>query len=474
MTDRREQGPEAGPLDTGPLDRGPRPAPRPWWSKPEDQWDTPAEQPSNGGGGAPQPPYGAFGETSSAPAPEDPCRQPATQASFPTGAQAWGYPTDTIGSNQPPKDKARRGGLATAGLLLATALVAGGVGGYVGSQVDGEPDLRDRTASLGTGSSATPTVNRPVDSVAGIAAKVLNSTVSIGVQSPEGNGSGSGVIIRSDGYVLTNNHVVESAEDGGEITVTFNGETREVPARIVGLDPVTDLAVLRVDTDQDLPAATLGQSRALVVGDPVIAIGSPLGLAGTVTTGIVSALNRTVDVPAENGDRNPLLNAIQTDAAINPGNSGGALVNAAGEVIGINSAIATLGGGGFGGDSGGSIGVGFAVPIDDARSVAEEIIRTGRATHPAIGISARTVTADDEGEESGALVNQLSPGGAAGKSGLRAGDLIIKVGDTPVAGVDELILAVRENRVGDTVEVTYLRDGVRATTMVTLQDLARD
>ena len=472
MTDRREQGP-----DTRPLDPAPRPAPRPWWSKPEDQWDAPAETPSRGSSATAttQPPYGAFGDPAEAPAPpEDPWRQPTTQASFPTGAQAWGYPTDTIGSSRPPQDKARRGGLATAGALLATALIAGGVGGYVGAQAGDEPDLRDRSASLGTGSSAVPTVNRPADSVAGIAAKVLNSTVSIAVQSPEGNGSGSGVVIRSDGYILTNNHVVESAADGGEITVTFDGQTRKVPARIVGLDPVTDLAVLRVDTDEDLPAATLGQSRALVVGDPVIAIGSPLGLAGTVTTGIVSALNRTVDVPGENGARNPLFNAIQTDAAINPGNSGGALVNSSGEVIGINSAIATLGGGGFGGDSGGSIGVGFAIPIDEARSVAEEIIRTGRATHPAIGISARTVTPDREGEQAGALVNQLSPGGAAGKAGLRAGDLIIQVGDEPVSSVDELILAVRENRVGDTVEVVYLRDGVRNTAQVTLQDLTRD
>jgi putative serine protease PepD len=179
-------------------------------------------------------------------------------------------------------------------------------------------------------------------------------------------------------------------------------------------------------------------------------------------------------VPGEGGQRNPLFNAIQTDAAINPGNSGGALVNSAGEVIGINSAIATLGGGGLGGDAGGSIGVGFAVPIDQARSVAEEIIRTGRATHPAIGISAMTVSSEDQTETPGALVRQLSPGGAAGKSGLRVGDLITKVGDKQVTSVDELILAVRQNRVGETVEVTYERDGQTRTAQVTLQDLARD
>jgi putative serine protease PepD len=471
MTDRREQG-----RDTAPLDPAPRPAPRPWWSKPEDQWDSPAEVPAEQRYGA-QPPYGAFGQPggqAAGPAPEDPWRQPSTQAGFATGAPAWGYPTDTIGSTQPPRDKARRGGMGTMAAVLATALLAGGAGGYVGARAGGEPPLRDPAASLGTGSSATPTVNRAPDSVAGIAAKVLTSTVSIAVRGPGGNGTGSGVVIRSDGYVLTNNHVVESAEDGGQITVTFDGESREVPARIVGLDPVTDLAVLRVDTDEALPAATLGQSRALVVGDPVIAIGSPLGLAGTVTTGIVSALNRTVDVPGENGARNPLFNAIQTDAAINPGNSGGALVNSAGEVIGINSAIATLGGGGFGGDSGGSIGVGFAIPIDEARSVAEEIIRTGRATHPAIGISALTVGGGQGNERAGAMVRQLSPGGAASKAGLRVGDLIVAVGGKEVTSVDELILAVRENRVGDTVEVIYVRDGVQGKVQVTLQDLGRD
>ncbi len=176
--------------------------------------------------------------------------------------------------------------------------------------------------------------------------------------------------------------------------MTLDAGEQEIPAEIVGRDPVTDLAVLQVRSSGQLPAATLGQSGALVVGDLVIAIGSPLGLSGTVTTGIVSALNRTVDVPGEAGARNPLFNAIQTDAAINPGNSGGALVNARGEVVGINSAIATLGGGGpfGGGEQGGSIGVGFAIPIDEAKSVAEEIIRTGKATHPSIGVSATTVS----------------------------------------------------------------------------------
>jgi putative serine protease PepD len=357
--------------------------------------------------------------------------------------------------------------------VLATALVAGSVGGVVGARSDGERSMLDPSASLGSGTSSSASLSRDPESVAGIAARVMRSTVSIAVQGAEGNGTGSGVVIRSDGYILTNNHVVESAAGGGEITVTLDAGEQEIPAEIVGRDPVTDLAVLQVRSDGgQLPAATLGQSRALVVGDLVIAIGSPLGLSGTVTTGIVSALNRTVDVPGEGGARNPLFNAIQTDAAINPGNSGGALVNARGEVVGINSAIATLGAGGpFGGQQGGSIGVGFAIPIDEAKSVAEEIIRTGKATHPSIGVSATTVSGEDR---EGALVRELTSAGAASRAGLQPGDLIVKVDGEDVTSVDELILAVRRNKIGDTVSITYLRDGRTRTADLVLQDLRRN
>jgi putative serine protease PepD len=359
-----------------------------------------------------------------------------------------------------------------AAAVLATALVAGSAGGVLGARSQDGGDLLDPGASLG--SSSTPaSVDRAPESVAGIAAKVLQSTVSIAVAGRGGRGTGSGVVIRSDGYILTNNHVVESAADGGEITVTFDDAKQELPAQIVGLDPVTDLAVIQVKTGEPLPAATLGQSRALVVGDPVIAIGSPLGLSGTVTTGIVSALNRTVNTPSKDGTSNPLFNAIQTDAAINPGNSGGALVNARGEVIGINSAIATLGGGGpFGGEQGGgSIGVGFAIPIDEARSVAEEIIRSGKATHPSIGISATTVSSD--ADRKGALVRGLTPGGSAAGAGLQVNDLIVRLDDTEVTSVDELILATRANKVGDTVTITYVRDGQNRKVELVLQDLSR-
>ena len=358
--------------------------------------------------------------------------------------------------------------------MLATALLAGSAGGAIGANWQDGDGLLDPGASLGSGGSTSASVDRAPESVAGIAAKVMQSTVSIAVEGGGGRGTGSGVVIRGDGYVLTNNHVVESAAGGGKITVTFDGAEQELPAKIVGLDPVTDLAVIQVQATEELPAATLGRSRELVVGDPVIAIGSPLGLSGTVTTGIVSALNRTVNTPSQNGASNPLFNAIQTDAAINPGNSGGALVNARGEVVGINSAIATLGGGGlFGGEqTGGSIGVGFAIPIDEARSVAEEIIRTGKATHPSIGISANTVQGGGNDRE-GAVIRALTPGGAAAGAGLEVNDLIVQLNDDKVTSVDELILATRKNKIGDSVTVTYVRGGRTETTKVVLKELRR-
>ena len=472
MTDPRAQGPDTAPHEPGAAGS---PPPSPWWSRPkEQQWDAPPETAPSGG----QPPYGDYlsspGSEPAPPAaaPQDPWSSPTTQATFPSGQQPWGGPVDTLGAPVPAAKKPRRG-LGTAAAVLATALVAGSVGGVVGARSDGERSLLDPAASLGSGTSSSASLSRDPESVAGIAARVMRSTVSIAVQGAEGNGTGSGVVIRSDGYILTNNHVVESAAGGGEITVTLDAGEQEIPAEIVGRDPVTDLAVLQVRSDGgQLPAATLGQSRALVVGDLVIAIGSPLGLSGTVTTGIVSALNRTVDVPGEGGARNPLFNAIQTDAAINPGNSGGALVNARGEVVGINSAIATLGAGGpFGGQQGGSIGVGFAIPIDEAKSVAEEIIRTGKATHPSIGVSATTVSGT--GDRQGALVRALTPGGAAAGAGLAPNDLIVEVDGEQISSVDELILQIRSNKIGDRVEVTYVRDGERRTAEVVLQDLAR-
>ncbi len=413
--------------------------PDPWWSGPADPWASPP----------------AYGEP------------------VPTGAVAWGYPTGPVGDTR-PIDVARRPWVFFT-TILATALIAGSVGGYLGSRgasdaVPSAASLRDSSASLGSDLPVTP-VARPATSVAGIASRVLRSVVNISVENGVEGGTGSGVVLRADGYVLTNNHVVEGLTAGGTIVVSFNGAGQvDLPADIVGLDPETDLAVIKVrGSKHQLTPAALGSSGNLVVGDPVVAIGSPLGLAGTVTSGIISALNRTVRVPAEDGSAGtPLFNAIQTDAAINPGNSGGALVDMSGRVIGINSAIATLGGSSADTQSG-SIGVGFAIPIDEARSIAEQLIRTGKATHPAIGVSATTVGADGNGPQ-GARLGEITAGGAAARAGLKSGDVITQVNGKVVTSIDTLIVRLRAFRVGDTVTVTYLRGGQKRTAQIVLQD----
>ena len=387
----------------------------------------------------------------------------------PTGAHAWGFPTQDLGTTVPPPPVR----MPVLPLVLVTALVAGGVGGFVGyrSAERSPAALRNPAAVLSQVPPAVP-VSRPPTSVAGIAARVLRSVVSIRVDDTTGEGEGSGIVLRSDGYVLTNNHVVSTAANGGTITVSFNDGGVDVPARIVGRDPETDLAVIKVSPRRALTPAVLGSSSNLAVGDAVIAVGSPLGLAGTVTAGIISALDRTVQVPDETGSPSaPLFDAIQTDAAINPGNSGGPLVDLSGRVIGINSAIASLSSGSTGGQSG-SIGVGFAIPVDEARSIAEQLIRTGRASHPYIGVSAKTVGDDGHGPR-GARILSLVKGGAAAHAGLRVGDIITTVGGRPIVSVDQLVVALRRYAVGSSVVLGYVRDGAVLSVSVVLQDKTR-
>ena len=444
---------------------GSTPPEGPWWS-----------QPSDGAWGAPQEGLGGQSDENPTTVSSQPYAGP-TVAGPPAGDPTpGGWPTDTIGSTNPPAGNGRRGGLAMAGAVLATALVAGTAGGFLGARgagSGGSSRLTDSGASLGAPSTEAGSITRSPDSVAGIAARVLKSVVNISVTTSTGGGTGSGVVLRSDGYILTNNHVVAPGADGGTITVSFNGaDESERPASIVGRDPETDLAVIKVSGGRPLVPATLGSSTNLVVGDPVVAIGSPLGLAGTVTSGIISALNRRVNVPSEDGSgpATPLINAIQTDAAINPGNSGGALVDGRGRLIGINSAIATLGGGSAGsGTQSGSIGVGFAIPVDEARSIAEQLIRTGKATHPAIGVSATTVGADGNGQR-GAQLAQVLPGGAAQQAGLQVKDIITKLDGQTVQSVDQLIVTLRGFKVGDSITVTYLRGSDTRTAKLVLQD----
>ena len=258
---------------------------------------------------------------------------------------------------------------------------------------------------------------------------------------------GSGVIVSADGYILTNNHVVSGAADGGTLDVTFQ-DGRRLPAKIVGRDVSYDLAVIKVDAS-GLKTVALGNSDGLVVGDSVIAIGSPLGLEGTVTTGIISSLNRPVT--AGGSGESSYINAIQTDAAINPGNSGGPLVDSAGRVIGVNSAIASLGSD-QGGQSG-SIGLGFAIPVNQAKRVAEEIISTGKSTHPIMGVSVDLTYAGP-----GAQIKAVVAGGPAEAAGLKAGDVILAIDGRKVSDSTELIVAIRTHAPGDTVTVE-VQDG---------------
>ena len=310
---------------------------------------------------------------------------------YPGTSPSFGAPVPPPPFEPPSRERRPLGWSALLVVALIAALIGGAIGAISGVAYEHNHVNKAAPSDLSPGPPLATGSPTPIDpnpeSVAQIAKKLLPSVVTLNVSGSTESGTGSGVIIRADGYILTNNHVVEVAANGGTITADFYNGKQKVPARIVGRDPKTDLAVVRVD-GTNLPAATLGQSSSLVVGDPVVALGAPLGLSSTVTSGIVSALDRNVDVPDESGGSSGglLIGAIQTDAAINPGNSGGPLVDDKAQVIGINSAIAAAPGNT--GSTGGNIGVGFAIPIDYARSIADEIIRTGHATHPYVGVTA--------------------------------------------------------------------------------------
>ena len=348
------------------------------------------------------------------------------------------YSEQSAGSASPAVKKA-----IIAGVI--SGLLAGMIGFMGASMIGNTP-----APSISLPASSGDTSPRADDSIAGIAQAVLPVVVSIDVSSSQGSGTGSGFIIRStanESFVLTNNHVVDGAGGSQDITVTFQDQTQET-ATIVGTDASYDLAVLRIDRG-NLPVAALGDSDVVVVGDATIAIGSPLGLTGTVTSGIVSALNR----PVTAGDATDVsfISAIQTDAAINPGNSGGPLVNSRGEVIGINSAIATTGSSVSG--QSGSIGLGFAIPINQARRVATELIETGSSSYPVIGVQL-----DMSYEGQGALVQSVVEGGPASETELAAGDVITAIDGVKVSDGTELVVRIRAKNPGDVVELT-LEDG---------------
>jgi putative serine protease PepD len=315
--------------------------------------------------------------------------------------------------------------------------------------------------STGPSSSSTASATCPVT---GVANESLPSVVTIQAGSGSSAGTGSGTIIRSDGYILTNDHVVAPAAGGGSLSVVFdNGNSAN--ATITGRDPLTDLAVIRVSGESGLRTISFGNSSSVRIGQQVIALGAPLGLSSTVTSGIASALDRIVAVPSESVQSALLIDAIQTDAAINPGNSGGALVDCAGRLIGVPTAGATV----SGESAAGSIGLGFAIPVDHAKTVSDEIISTGRVTYSYLGLQARPLSANPgatNGGASGVQVTAVVPGGPVDAAGLRAGDVITSIDGRPARKTDQLVAITLGRRPGDRVEIGYERQGHQATTTI--------
>ncbi len=362
---------------------------------------------------------------------------------------------------QPSQRKPGRTALVAGAVALA--LLSGGVGGAVGALATGSSNGGVTNALNQPVTQANQAANAPDGSVQAVAAKVVPSVVQIQVTGRTGEGEGSGVILSSDGLILTNNHVVSGAGAGARLEVSFSdGST--AGATVVGTDPSSDIAVIKAQGRSDLQPIELGTSDGLQVGQGVVAVGSPLGLAGTVTSGIISSLNRPVATSGQSTDQTTVIDAIQTDAAINPGNSGGALVDMSGKLVGINSAIATLGAGASSAESqSGSIGLGFAIPVDQARRIADELVQSGKATQAIIGIS---VPSRDDAN--GATVLGVTDGGPAAQAGIPTGAVVTKVDDRVISSGDALIAAVRSHAPGDQVSVTYEQGGRSNTVSVTL------
>ncbi|GER24151.1 serine protease [Zafaria cholistanensis] len=457
-----------GTTPTG-ADSGPAVPPRP---------DTPPLGP-----GAPQPPYSSWNAT----------------APIPTGGAAFGYPSPHAPA--PKKQPRRFGAPVLIGGMLAAALVGGGTAVATGYAVNASGP-----AGLTAVSGQPVVINNPenVTAVTAAAAKASPSVVTIEVSGGNASGSGSGIILDAAGHILTNTHVVTL---GGEVANpaiavrTSDGQVHD--AKVVGTDPLSDLAVIKIDA-ANLTAATLGSSSSLNVGDTAIAIGAPLGLSGTVTDGIVSTLNRTIsiassavpDAPAEgsqdssddefnfqfpgqqeapSGQGSIAVNVIQTDAAINQGNSGGALVDVNGDIIGVNVAIASASSGSTASGDSGNIGVGFAVPIDYAKRIANDLVAHGTATHGLLGVTVQAKAADTaSGSTSfsvGAEVRSVSGGSPAEKAGLKQGDIITGVGDRSVEDSLSLTAVIREYAAGSQAKVHFTRDGQPQSVDVTVAEV---
>lgn len=384
--------------------------------------------------------------------------QVASQAASQTPTQTPWWVSDgvSMASTFAPVAPLKRVVQVTWYMALAMSLIAGVVGALIGKTAF------DGSNHLITSSSI---ISRAPNSVAGIAARVLPSVVEVDSSTSAGTDTGTGFFIQSNGYIITNNHVVEAAVLAKTtITVKLSNNT-QYTATLVGRDTSYDLAVLKIDVT-GAPALVLGNSDNVQVGDPVIAIGSPLGLQGTVTSGIISAKNRPVTNNSDNtAGESSFIDALQTDAAINPGNSGGPLVDSTGAVIGVNSAIASLGNSISG--QPGSIGLGFAIPINQAKKTADQLIKTGTSHYPIVGMSLDSSFAGP-GAKIANTTTSILPGGPAARAGLQPGDIILAIDGHDISVADDLIVAIRSHSIGDTVTLKYQRGTVTKSVKITL------
>jgi len=433
--------PEAAPADR----------PQPQLADPDPVLAEAFARPAGSSEGLQRDPYATFGREDADPEPADPWRDPDSGAFL--DGPALTDPQTEAPTVAGPKLGLREllfGGRVHWWALASLAMVAllvGLIGGLMGRwTAEAVPPLNADTVSLNVDDSAASS-DSPI---AQVAKEFAPAVVMIEVRTAAGGGTGSGFVIDKLGYIVTNNHVVSMAatDKSAKLEVVFSDHHR-VPARVVGRDPKTDLAVVKVDDVENLKVAEFGSSSKLEIGQQVIAFGAPLGLDRTVTTGIVSAMGRAVPLrPDAESDTDTVVDAIQTDAAINPGNSGGPLVDGQGRVVGVNTAIAS--------GAGGSIGLGFAIPSDEAVPVVERLIKDGKINHPQIGITADTVRND---KVYGARIKDVVAGGPGAAAGLKENDVITGFDGRTIEGADELTVAVRTSKIGKQVKITYWRDG---------------
>ncbi len=390
--------------------------------------------------------------------PADPWRDPAAAAALGTPAVA--KPTHIPPAAAVGKLGVRdvlfggRVSYTALAVLGITAMLIGIAGGWVGRKT---AEVVEAFTTSKVTLSTSDTGEVPPGRFAQVAASVADSVVTIEAKSDESGAQGSGVVVDERGYIVTNNHVISEAAASPskfKLTVVFN-DGKEVPANLVGRDPKTDLAVLKVDNVDNLTVAKFGDSDKLRVGEEVIAAGAPLGLRSTVTSGIISALNRPVPLSGEGSDTDTVIDAVQTDASINHGNSGGPLIDMNSLVIGINTAGKSL--------SDSASGLGFAIPVNEVKATVETLIRDGKIAHPTLGLSARSVSND---LASGAQVANVKTGGPADKAGVKENDVVVKVGDRMVADADEFVVAVRQLALGKDAPIEVMRDGRKVTLTV--------